>query len=464
MNHVALTRFHLVKSLLRSRWPQLFMRAFTLGVFLLAIVAGLIGTPVGNQNIAIVLVWIAWWGLLALLAVPLFGRSWCSICPIPMPGEWLQQGSLLAPRGKGITLNRRWPYLLRNIWLQNGMFLLLALFSAVILTEPKVSALVLTGFLLVAIGASLIFERRSFCRYICPVGGFIGLYSQSAPIELRVVDTTVCAAHTEKTCYTGSSQGYGCPWQVYPGGLTKNTNCGLCMECLRTCPHDNLALNLRSFGSDLDASNGRRLDEAYKGFILLGSALIYAAVMLGPWGKLKLLAYSVGSFPWLGYASGFLLITLAVIPGLFWLASRVGQLWAGYKPGSKVREYRNAYAGMAYALLPLGMTAWVAFTLAFLFTNGSYILPSLSDPLGLGWNLFGAAGMTWTPYLSGIVPYLQVMVLLVGLAWACRTALRLAQQLASQARLPQQAALRMALPVATFCLVITLLLFGLFVA
>ena len=170
-----LTRYSLVKTALRSRWPQLVLRAFTLGIFLLAILAGFVGTPVGNRNIAIVLVWIAWWGLLALLAVPLFGRGWCSICPIPMPGEWLQQGSLLEPTGKGYGLRRRWPNPLRNIWVQNGAFLLLALFSAVILTVPRVSALVLAAFLLVAIAASLIFERRAFCRYLCPVGGFIGL-------------------------------------------------------------------------------------------------------------------------------------------------------------------------------------------------------------------------------------------------------------------------------------------------
>jgi ferredoxin len=464
MNRVELTRYPVVKGLLRSRWPQLLLRAFTLGIFLLAIFAGLAGTPVGNRNIAIVLVWIAWWGLLALLAVPLFGRGWCSICPIPMPGEWLQQGSVLEPGGKGLGLGRRWPNPLRNIWIQNGAFLLLALFSAVILTEPKVSALVLAAFLLVAIGASLLFERRAFCRYLCPVGGFIGLYSQSAPLELRVVDASVCASHTEKTCYTGSSMGYGCPWQVFPGGLTKNTNCGLCMECLRTCPHDNLALNVRPFGADLENPTGRKLDEAYKAFILLGSAMIYAAVMLGPWGQLKSLAYSVGTLPWLGYGLALLLVTLVIVPGIFWLASTLGQVFAGNTAARTLKGLKQPFTSLAYSLVPLGMTAWMAFTLAFIFANGSYILPSLSDPLGFGWNLFGAAGMGWSPYLSEIVPMLQVVVLLVGLAWACRTALKIARQLAFQARLPQQTALRMALPVAAFCLATTVILFGLLIA
>ena len=287
--------------------------------FLLAILSGLFGTPVGSRNFGIVFVWIAWWAILMLVAVPFLGRGWCSICPIPTPGEWLQRGAMLKPRGQA-GLGKRWPKRLRNIWLQNGSFLLVALFSTVILTQPRVTAIVLAAFLFVATGTSLIFERRAFCRYLCPVGGFIGLYSQLAPIEVRVMDTAVCAGHTEKTCYTGSAEGYGCPWHVFPPGMVKNTYCGTCMECLRTCPHDNIAINVRSFGADLSVERNRKLDEAYKAFIMLGAAAVYAAVMLGPWGTLKLAAYSVGTLPWLVYAASFLTLILLALPGLFWLA------------------------------------------------------------------------------------------------------------------------------------------------
>ena len=184
MSRLELTRIPALRAALRSRWPQLVLRVIALAGFALAIVAGITGTPVGSRNFAIVFVWIGWWALLMLVAVPLFGRGWCSVCPIPMPGEWLQQGSLLKPQGKGLGLGRRWPNRLRNIWLQNGAFVLVALFSTVILTSPLTSALVLAAFLVVAVASSLVFERRAFCRYLCPVGGFIGLYSQVAPLEL----------------------------------------------------------------------------------------------------------------------------------------------------------------------------------------------------------------------------------------------------------------------------------------
>jgi hypothetical protein len=469
---IELTRLPVVKSLLRSRWPQFALRALALAGFLLAILAGLLGTPVGSHNFAIVFVWIAWWALLMLALVPFLGRGWCSICPIPMPGEWLQQGSVLKPQAGGTGFGKRWPNKLRNIWLQNGTFAMVALFSTLVLTQPNASALVLAAFLFIATGASLVFERRAFCRYLCPVGGFIGLYSQLAPLELRVKDRTVCAGHVEKTCYTGNENGYGCPWQVFPGGMIKNTYCGLCMECLRTCPHDNIALNFRSLGADLEPARGRKMDEAFKAFLMLGSALVYAGVMLGPWGALKNSAYNIGSLAWLLYALVFLTFVFGIVPAIFWLAVRSGRTLAGVHENIRGTSMRRDFIQLAYSLVPLGLTAWIAFSLAFVFTNLSYLWPALSDPFGWGWNLFGTASAAWTPYLAGLIPSLQAVILLAGLAWASHTALKIAYQIVdgygmaegTREQAVSAAVTRLALPVVAFCLAVTAGMMGLLLA
>ncbi|HSR21702.1 MAG TPA: 4Fe-4S binding protein, partial [Anaerolineales bacterium] len=293
MSRLELTALAGVKPLLKNRYPQLVVLVLMLAAYLFAIVTGLMASPVGSSNFSVVFVWIAWWALLILVAVPFLGRAWCAVCPIPLPGEWLQRGAVLGPADARPRRRLRWPRPLRNIWLQSAAFLLLALFSAQLLTSPLVTAVVLAGLLLAAIGLSAAFERRSFCRYLCPVGGFIGLYSQAAPIELRIKEKPVCAACLGKPCYNGSAEGYGCPWDVFPGGLTKNTYCGLCMECIRTCPHDNIAINLRPFAADLQQP-AARLDEAFKSFVMLGSAIIYSAVLLGPWSMLKDAAYRIG--------------------------------------------------------------------------------------------------------------------------------------------------------------------------
>jgi hypothetical protein len=449
-----LLQIPIVRSALVNRWPQLILRAIALSGFIFAIVAGLIGTPVGSHSFSIVFVWIAWWALLMLIAVPFLGRGWCSICPIPMPGEWLQNGAVLGPQKKGLSLNRKWPKRLRNIWVQNITFTLVALFSVVVLTQPSVTGMVLLAFLVIAIATSAIFERRVFCRYLCPVGGFIGLYSQLAPVEVRVKDTAVCAAHTEKTCYTGSANGYGCPWLVFPGTLTKNTYCGTCLECVRTCSQDNIVFNIRAFGADLNQPAGRKLDEAFKAFIMLGAAMIYSAVLLGPWGALKSAAYNVGTTAWLIYALSFLALIFGVLPGLFLVAVAVGNAVSRSK-----ETLKKTFIAFAYTLVPLGLAAWIAFSISFVFTNVSYLWPVMSDPLGQGWNLFGAANAAWTPYLTSMVPLLQTIVLLGGLAWASITARRIAAEKQSGRRATLQA-----LPVMSFCLIVTIGLTGLLIA
>ena len=103
MTRYELTQSVWVRRLLTSRWPQLGVQLLMFSGLILVILAGLMGSPVGNRNFAIVMVWIAWWGALMLIAVPFFGRLWCSVCPLPLPGEWLQRGAILGPRGRGLV-------------------------------------------------------------------------------------------------------------------------------------------------------------------------------------------------------------------------------------------------------------------------------------------------------------------------------------------------------------------------
>jgi ferredoxin len=424
MKNSNLLRFPIVKSLLVSRWPQLALRAVTLAGFILAILGGLIGTPVGSRNISIVLIWIGWWGLLILFAVPVLGRGWCNICPIPLVGDWLQQGTVLGPiQGKkGFSLNKPWPKKMRNIWIQNFFFLGLAVFSTVILTNPLVTSIAVLGLLLVSVGLSLVFERRSFCRYICPVSGFIGLYSLVAPVEVRVVDFQICREHTTKTCFTGNENGYGCPWGLYPAAVTKNVNCGTCMECLRSCPYENMAVNIRPFGKDLFNPSERKLDEGFKAFIMLGSALVYSFVMLGPWGELKMAAYSIGTLAWLIYALVLLLLVLLVLPGSIYFGIRL------VNPKTPASKIKREFINQAYSLVPFGLSAWIAFSLSFVFANSSYVVASISDPFGWGWNLIGTAGLVWTPFFTGVIPYMQMITLVIGLMLTISTSGKIARE------------------------------------
>lgn len=443
---VNLYRVPWMRSLIESKWPQLLIRILTLSGFVFIIAAGLFGSLVGSHNFAIIIVWIAWWTALKLAFIPFGGRSWCSICPIPLPGDWLQQGGILEPGKHHFGLNLRWPKRLKRSWMQSGGFLLIGLFSALTLTAPQVTGWVLLGLFGLAIGLSLVFERRAFCTYICPIGGFSGMYAQTSPVEVRVIDKEICANHDVKSCYQA------CPWGLYPVAFRDSSACGLCMECLRSCPNDNLALNLRPFGTDLGREKtSSRVDEAFLALVMLGSVMAFAAVFTGPWGWLKSAAFEIGSLPWVGYASGYLALNLIILPALYLLA-----VWAGQKFTGTKLPLRRAITTQAQALLPLGLMAWIAFTVSFAFPKLNYVLGVLNDPFGWGWHIFGSIDTSRMVPVAGFSSFIQVILVLIGLYWSARVS----QKLSAGSGKP---ATRTNIPVLAFSMTLTLVMFWLLI-
>jgi polyferredoxin/plastocyanin len=453
---IELTRIPLLKRLLLWRGFQPVLMLATLFGFVLAMMTGLFGTPVGSKNFGIIFVWIVWWAVLKIVLVPLTGRLWCTMCPIPAPGEWLQRRGIVVKRGnRPLSLARKWPRKLDNVWLQNVGLLAVTIFSPIILTVPSVTGIVLLIFIVMAVVLSLVFERRVFCRYFCPVGGFVGLYSMVSPLELRVKDLEVCRNHREKECYLGSAEGHGCPWMVKPWRLQRNAYCGLCTECLKTCPKDNVAVNLRPFGSDLFVERGRGLGEAYNALIMLTCALLYSAIFLGPWGWLKDWAGVTSISGRALYAGVFLAVNLLVVPGLFLLATALSKRLSAVRGVS----LKQLFINHSYALVPMGLSMWIAFSFSFIFVNGSYALSIISDPFGWGWDLFGTRSFPWTPVLIGLVPYLQVATLIAGLVFSIYVAYRIGQQHSaneSQTTCGEpRRTIRGLLPIAAFLAVVT---------
>ncbi|MEB3213196.1 MAG: sigma 54-interacting transcriptional regulator, partial [Leptolyngbyaceae bacterium] len=164
-----LNAYPTLRNILRSPWwPDRINYGFTLTAF--AVVVGLLfwGPQTRDQNIALNLFW-AWWWPLVLIIFPFLGRIWCAVCPFMIYGEITQKLSLwLFPR----TL---WPWPRRQAERWGGWFLF-ALFALILLWEelwnlPNVAYLSAWLLLLITAGAmicSALFERRFWCRYLCP--------------------------------------------------------------------------------------------------------------------------------------------------------------------------------------------------------------------------------------------------------------------------------------------------------
>ena len=389
-------------------------------VFYLFILSSLWGSPVGNRNIAIIFVWILWWFVLKAIIVPLGGRIWCAVCPLPAPAEWLSRKSFTGVRyfqkpfkalhHRFIGLQKDWPKLMDNIWLQNILFLALISFGIILITRPIATALLFLIILVMSLLLAFIYRRRVFCQYLCPVGGFLGTYSMASMTELRAVDFDKCKKHKEKSCYAGGPGGWACPWKQYIGTLKRNNYCGLCTECIKSCPKDNVGVFIRPFGFDRKLKG---YDEMFNAIIMLVVAIAFSITMGGPWGVIKDAANVTESRqigPFLFYVASIWILALGVFPGVFALVSRAAKKFAGSQESNRAIILR-----LAYILIPIGIFAWIAFSLPMLMVNYGYILNVLSDPLGLGWDILGTAAFPFQPFYPESIPIIQGIILLAGL-------------------------------------------------
>ena len=208
------------------------------------------------HNGALNLFW-AWWWPLILLGFPLVGRLWCSFCPFMVWGEIAQR----AARALGWQ-PERWPRGSSDGWASP---LLAAGFAAILLWEEVwnlqntawLSSCLLLLITAGAVLASLRFEKRFWCRYLCPVGGMNGLFAKLSILELRAQVGTCSGSCSSYACFKGgpaAGEGLataGCPLGTHPAHLADNRNCVLCLTCAQACPHRSVQLSLRPPAADI---------------------------------------------------------------------------------------------------------------------------------------------------------------------------------------------------------------------
>lgn len=463
--HFDLLSLRPIKGFLSWRGFQFSLIAPNLAFLVLAIMAGVWGTPIGAKNFSMIFVWVVWWSGLLLFFLPFAARAWCAICPLPAPGEWLSRRAFVEKTDRHLGLSWRWPRRLRNRWLVNISLVLFSLFGLIITTRPLVTALMLAFFILSALVIHLLYERRTFCRYLCPIGGFLGLYAMVSPLELRHKEEAVCRQCRYKACYRGSSPaseeirgkaGYGCPNFEFVAVMDRNTDCLICSECIKACPYDNVTIKTRPFFTDLLVARRWRWDEAWLSLIMVGTALSNLVTKLGRWGWLKDWANLEVSMTFVVYSVLFLVWVMAAFPAFHWLFSWLAKAASGRKE----IPTKTIFVGFAYGLVPLSLMAWIAFTLSFVLPNLSYVISLISDPFGWGSNLLGTQEHAWAPYLTSWLPYIQVASLVVGSGLSLKVSHAIAQKLFEGPK----AAFRATIPFAFFITGISVLFLAIFAA
>jgi hypothetical protein len=331
----------------------------------------------GDRNVATILMWTVWWAAI-IFSFVFIGRVWCMMCPFGTVQDWI---------GKIISKHREFPRSLRNIYLSSLLFFGLTWWDGYsgIVNRPALTAFLLLGFFVAAVGMAAIYKGRSFCRYVCPIGGLIGIYSMFSPVELRSGCADTCRGHQVKECVKGNDNGRPCPMFVTPMTLDRNNYCNFCGECIKSCSKNNVVIRFRTFAKDLWSTSKGYLDEALLAIVLVGITIVVTGEMVAPWhgwmdsiGKLLPLqalgATSHAAAEKVVYLFVFTIGSLVVAPLLLLLASVAAGKITG--PSSPL-SIKKTFIQFAYMFIPIGLAMHLAHNINHLFKEGPAIVPAV---------------------------------------------------------------------------------------
>lgn len=348
-------------------------------------------------DVGTMLVWSVWWPFLMVLFLTV-GRVWCAICPMSLAGSVAQR--FFRPKKE-----RRIPAWIKN----NDVMIATAGFFLIVWVEEATRmrhSPPATGFLLLtilggAVIAGILFPRRTWCRHLCPLGGFAGVCSTTSVLELRPtpdVCTAKCKGHA---CYTGvNGQGDGCPMFQHLMFLDSNRECVLCLKCVRNCPNESPQINLRPPARELWSGIEARPAVGASLLALLGMFLGQSLIQLGESGFYGKLSSLLTNHHFLAVS---LILSLGtafplVIAGL--AHRRLGP------PGENPRA--TVFWKRIIAATPILATGYAAFQFAFLPLLGNLMV-------SLGWNGGDATGVNPLTTVS-LLRVAQAAVVVAGLA------------------------------------------------
>lgn len=418
-----------VGRVLRSAAARRVLQGVMLTLAVAVIVDGLLGPQMSPMNLAGVLPWTYWRGLVvvALLTV---GNAFCMVCPFMLPRALARR--LHTPR-------RAWPRWLRGKWLALALLVTYLVAYEVwdLWDAPQLTAAIVLSYVVAALAIDATFRGAAFCKHVCPIGQFHFVHATAAPFTIAPRATATCRTCTTHDCVRGRDTQPGCELELFVPEKRGNLDCTLCLDCVRACPHDNVGLLAVAPAAELAAdpprSSLRRLSErpdiAALALVCVFGAFANAAGMLAP-----VLATEQAFAARLGLPAPVLtalglVLALVVAPVTASLAAaHVGRVASGVE-----RSVRALVCRGALALIPLGLAMWSAH---FVF----HALSGIATALPVAQRALADLGQTWagTPawasacdvsapaWLTGVELLLLDAGLLVTLAVGWRSALDLA--------------------------------------
>jgi polyferredoxin len=397
-----LLKHRAVSAVMRSRWYPGAFQIPIAAVFGLVAYELLAGPPSASDNAGTALMWVLWWPLIPILYV-LFGRLWCAVCPFAALSDLVQ---------KLVGANRPVPALLKRygIWIIDATFIAITWADHVfgIVESPWGSGiLLLLTFAVIVSGA--FFQRRTFCRYLCFLGGLSGNYSRTGMLALRA-NPDVCATCTAKAaCYNGTDTVAPCPLFSFPRTMDSSANCNLCANCIKACPNDAISITVRKPTKELWFLRNPKIEESFLAMAIMGIVIIQNVTMLPGW---------TDALAWVNRTTG-----ITSYPVIFTAVFAVGvsipvallTLAAKFASHGNLESTFKNFARFGYALIPLDVAAHLAHNMFHLLAEGGSVISTVGALFGGKYT--GAAMLVG----NGPIQILQYTFLTLGLVGSLYT-------------------------------------------
>ncbi|MCZ7379990.1 MAG: 4Fe-4S binding protein [Candidatus Methanoperedens sp.] len=333
----------------------------------------------GGIPFATTMIWDIWHPLLVFTLI-IFGRLWCFACPIGAVGDWTQSV---------YSVKKKYPEKYRNLWIAVIFFLFI--FAAerhlfMFTRNPPNTAYLLLFFTGLAILMGFIYEKRSFCRYICPIGLVLGLFSMLSATELRCKSRKTCQDHDIKECVIGNEAGKACPVSESPQTMERNNQCIMCMECVKSCSKDNIRISPRLPGADVVNMKKTHLDEAY---LVHGIIVIFLFVL----GMERLQFRNII----INFVKSTLPINSITFLDLYWrnmwaiiifaaiTLGAAGLMYLSAKMSFSEKNTKQKFIELSYAFLPLSLSVYLAENTFRLLKGLFYIAGVIGQLFGKVW-------------------------------------------------------------------------------
>ena len=259
-----------------------------------------------------------------------------------------------------------------------------------------------TGFLLLsimsfAILSGIFFERRLWCRYLCPLGTLGAVYSGCSIVEWRSNNSICNSTCKDNICYKGDKLSSGCPLYQGPFSLHSNQNCILCGRCVKLCPNDSPTLNLRIPGHELWAALKPEKVTTIFVPVILGTQIFRGIEHLPFVQRLE-----VGFLPmWLIYA-----ILLLASTAVSYIYTQI----SGTVAFTKLKNSDISKGSLfMHAIIPLAFTFEIGYQLNPLLTRFGHFFPTLGRQFGFNFKFMDFA------YQVGSIKPWQVLLILLGI-------------------------------------------------